>query len=79
MTLLKLAALSENQKLLVMLESFKLYSKKLYFGMTISKSSASFIVFPSVFVIHLVNNARVLNATRAVIFPAIVILRLTRM
>ena len=36
---------------------------RLYIGMTKSKSSASSIVVPSIFVIHLVNGAQFLNAT----------------
>ena len=36
---------------------------RLYIGMTKSKSSASPIVAPSIFVIHLVNGAQFLNAT----------------
>ena len=44
-----------------------------------SKSSASSIVVPSIFVIHLVNAAQFLNATGAAIFLAIVILPLTTM
>ena len=34
-----------------------------YIGMTKSKSSASSVVIPSIFVIHLVNSAHFLNAT----------------
>ena len=36
---------------------------KLYFGLTKSKSSASSIIAPSFFVIHLVNGAEFLNVT----------------
>ena len=42
---------------------FELYSYRLYIGITKSKSSASFIVFPPIFAIHLVNGAQFLNAT----------------
>ena len=46
--------------------------------MTKSKSSASSIVIPSIFVIQLMNGAQFLSATRASIFPVIVILPLTK-
>ena len=47
--------------------------------MTKSKSSASSIVVPSIFVIHLVNGARFLNATSVTrLWPAIVISPLTK-
>ena len=42
--------------------------------MTKSKFSASSFVVPSIFVIHLINGAQFVNATRAAIFPVIVIL-----
>ena len=47
--------------------------------MTKSKCAESSIAVPLIFVIHLVNGVQFLNATRAAVFPAIVILPLTRM
>ena len=47
--------------------------------MTKSKSSASSIVVPSIFVIHLVNGAQFLKATSATLSLSIVISHLTRM
>ena len=48
--------------------------------MTKSKSSASTIVTPSIFVIHLMNCAQYLNATSvARLRPAIAIIPLTKM
>ena len=46
--------------------------------MTKSKSSASSIVVSSVFVIHLMIDAKYLNATLAAIFPAILIFPFTK-
>ena len=65
MLALNLFALSfeRRHKLLVVLEKFKLYSNKLYTDMTKSKSSVPSIVVPSIFVIHLLNDAQFLNAT----------------
>ena len=36
---------------------------RLYIGITKSKSSASSIIVPSLFVVHLINGAQFLNAT----------------
>ena len=47
--------------------------------MTKSKSSASSIVVPSIFVIHLVNSAQFLNATCVAAAAVTVISTLTRM
>ena len=46
-------------------------------GMTKSKSSGSSMVVPSIFLIHLINSAQFLNATRAAMPSAIVILPFT--
>ena len=51
----------------------------LYIGMTKSKSSTPSIVVPSIFVIHLVNNAQFLNATCVSGATLTVILPLTKM
>ena len=47
--------------------------------MTKSKSSASSIIVPSIFVIHLMNGAHFLNATCVTQCPIIVISPLTKM
>ena len=47
--------------------------------MTKSKSSASPIVVPSIFVIHSINGAQFLNATCVTSCPIIVMLILTKM
>ena len=47
--------------------------------MTTSKSSASYIDVPSIFVIHLVNGAQFVNATCAAGAAVTVILPFTRM
>ena len=47
--------------------------------MTKSKSAASSIAVPSIFVIHLVNGAQFLNATCATLCTLIVILPPTKM
>ena len=44
------------------MSELKFYSYKLNIGMTKSKSSASSVVVPSFFVIHLMNEAQFLNA-----------------
>ena len=52
---------------------------RLYIGMTKSKLSALYIVAPSVFVIHLVNGAQLLNATCVAEASVTVISHLTEM
>ena len=47
--------------------------------MTKSKSSASSIVVPTIFVIHLMNDAQFLNVTYVTRYPIILILPLTKM
>ena len=47
--------------------------------MTKSKSSASSIVVPTIFVIHLMNGAQFLNVTYVTRYPIILILPLTKM
>ena len=44
----------------------------MYIGMTKSKSSASSVVVPSIFAIHLMSGVRFLNATRVALLCAVV-------
>ena len=61
--LLKLVAssLESDHKLPLVSEYFKLYSIGLYIGMTKPNVSASTVVVPSIFVIHLVNDLQTLK------------------
>ena len=68
-------------KLPVVTEQFELYNLKYirwYIGMTKYKSSASSIVFPSIFVIHLVDKVQFLNNTCVTRAAVIVISPLTK-
>ena len=60
---LKLVASSFEKKPHKLPVPSELHSNKLYIGITKSKASVSSIVFPSIFVIHLVTSVQVLNAT----------------
>ena len=52
---------------------------RLSIGITKSKSSESYIVFPSIFVIHLVNGVQFLNATYVATAPVTAMSPLTKM
>ena len=62
-----------------MSEYFELYSNKLYNDVANSQASASSTVIPSIFVMHLVNDAQFQNAIWVLAWPIIVILPLTKM
>ena len=52
----------------------------MYIGMSKSKSSASSIPFPSIFLIHLINGAEFVNATGVgLLYAAVTISPLTKM
>ena len=59
--------------------NYLLCQNNLNIGMTKFKSSASSIVVPSIFVIHIMKGAQFLNATSAPLSPVIVISPVTKM